>query len=170
MEAYQLRDKMAIAETNIQTLKQENEKLNEKLIKSIEDKKNYDLQIEKQIKELKNIKNILILSNDNNIIEQGNKIGRVEDGLLMKEVGDSQFDTRLTEITKQQQEKNVQIKTLEETLKSQETLIHTKDNQLKNLEDKNNELTNQIQIIEEKMNEIKILKDNKKIIRTRFNY
>jgi len=30
---------MAIAETNIQTLKQENEKLNEKLIKSIEDKK-----------------------------------------------------------------------------------------------------------------------------------
>jgi len=105
MEAYQLRDKMAIAETSIQTLKQENEKLNEKLIKSIEDKKNYDIQIEKQIKELKIIKNTLILSNDNNIIEQGNKIGRVEDGLLMKEVGDSQFDTRLTEITKQQQEK-----------------------------------------------------------------
>jgi len=39
VEAYELRDKMASAETFIQTLKQENNQLNEKLIKQIEEKK-----------------------------------------------------------------------------------------------------------------------------------
>jgi len=80
--------------------------------------------------------------------------------------GESQFETRLTEITKQQQEKNLQINSLSETVKSKDTLLQTKENQIKLLEEKNNELIKQNNNLEEKLNDsnnqIKILKENKK--------